>query len=237
MLYPGFHHRNSKGHTVIISVGNVKGGTGKSCLAQNLSVYMTLRMELKILLVDADPQGTTDDWIKERRKSGLYQDIRSTKMTGDIREDLIETARAYDAIVVDLGGHDTETLRSAMAASSSVLVPFRPKRRDLKVAPQMASLARLVKAANPGCSIRAVINQSRSLPHQLARAVSAKALCKKLDLAPLSIILHDRNIYDDAEEEGGSIFESGDKKNADKAVQEFTALAQELLQAQEGATR
>ncbi len=50
---------------MIILVGGEKGGSGKSCLAQNLAVYLQ-QQNRDILLLDADPQGTTTDWVKER---------------------------------------------------------------------------------------------------------------------------------------------------------------------------
>jgi cellulose biosynthesis protein BcsQ len=50
---------------MIILVGGEKGGAGKSCLSQNLAVYLQTKNR-DVLLLDADPQGTTTDWIKER---------------------------------------------------------------------------------------------------------------------------------------------------------------------------
>ncbi|OTG87931.1 AAA family ATPase, partial [Acinetobacter sp. ANC 3832] len=50
---------------MIILIGGEKGGSGKSCLAQNLAVYLQQKNH-DILLLDADPQGTTTDWVKER---------------------------------------------------------------------------------------------------------------------------------------------------------------------------
>ena len=50
---------------VILLVGGEKGGSGKSCLAQNIAVYLQ-RKKQDVLLLDADPQGTTTDWAKER---------------------------------------------------------------------------------------------------------------------------------------------------------------------------
>lgn len=211
---------------MIIVCANIKGGPGKSCLAQNLAVHLQVDHGLKVLLVDGDPQETTADWITSRREAELYQDIRFSKMTGDIRDDLLDQEEHYGAVVVDCGGHDSQTMRSAMTAATHVLVPFRPKRRDLKLLPQMGELAGLIKTVNPDCQFRAVINQARSLPSQVQRAVDAKSICEKFDLPPINTILYDRNIYDDADESGGSIFETG---NDQKARSEFAVMASELL--------
>ncbi len=211
---------------MIIVCSNIKGGPGKSCIAQNLAVYLQTEKSLKVLLVDGDPQETTADWVAERRKAALFPDIRFSKMTGDIRGDLLDQEDHYGAVVVDCGGHDSQTMRSAMTAATHCLIPFRPKRRDLKLLPQMNDLVKLIRTVNPDCSFRAVINQARSLPSQVTRATDAKELCGDFDIEPVSTILYDRNIYDDADECGGSIFEVGKDQ---KARFEFAALVNELL--------
>ena len=51
---------------MIILVGGEKGGSGKSCLAQNIAVYLRTEEEGNVLMVDCDPQRTTSDWVQER---------------------------------------------------------------------------------------------------------------------------------------------------------------------------
>ena len=55
---------------MIILIGGEKGGSGKSCLAQNIAVYLQNK-DRDILLLDADPQGTTTDWVKEREQNQI----------------------------------------------------------------------------------------------------------------------------------------------------------------------
>lgn len=40
---------------MILLVGGEKGGSGKSCLAQNLAVYLRTQFHGEVLLVDCDP--------------------------------------------------------------------------------------------------------------------------------------------------------------------------------------
>ena len=111
-----------------------------------MAVYLQ-RRGLRVLLVDADPE-TTAEWIAGDGPGGV-SDIRFAKMTGDIRADLLDQENLYQAIVVDCGGHDSQTMHQAMAAASHIIIPFRPKRRDLKLVAPMAELATLVRAVNP----------------------------------------------------------------------------------------
>ena len=63
---------------MIILVGGEKGGAGKSCLSQNLAVYLQTKNR-DVLLLDADPQGTTTDWIKERDDNDDLKDLSRIK--------------------------------------------------------------------------------------------------------------------------------------------------------------
>ena len=91
---------------MIILVGGEKGGSGKSCLAQNLAVYLQQKKR-DILLLDADPQGTTTDWIKERDENSDLRNIPSVQASGNIRQVLDDLSRRYQDIIIDAGGQDS----------------------------------------------------------------------------------------------------------------------------------
>ena len=85
---------------MIILVGGEKGGSGKSCLAQNLAVYLQANNR-DILLLDADPQGTTTDWIKERDDNSSVKNIPSVQASGNIRQILMDLSKRYQDIIID----------------------------------------------------------------------------------------------------------------------------------------
>lgn len=208
---------------MILLLGGEKGGSGKSCLAQNLAVWIQARGG-DVLLLDADPQGTTADWAAERAEGNLPP-IPVVQAHGNIRQTLLDLRNRYRQIVVDAGGADSEALRSAMTVATHMLIPFRPKRRDLKTLPNVENLARLALAVNPELIIRAVITQCPALPSQVQRILDAKDACKSFGIEALNAITTARNVYDDADENGCSVLESG----ADpRAIEEIEALATEL---------
>ncbi|MEX6156055.1 hypothetical protein AB6G46_24380 [Providencia hangzhouensis] len=45
---------------------------------------------------------------------------------------LSENANKYDYVVIDAGGFDSEVQREAMLVATHLLLPIRPKRRDIR---------------------------------------------------------------------------------------------------------
>ena len=212
---------------MILLVGGEKGGSGKSCLAQNLAVYMKIAAGRDVLLLDADPQGTTTDWAQERVENKSLASIASVQASGNIRQTLIDLAERYQDIIIDAGGHDSEALRSAMTVATHMLLPFRPKRRDLKTLVNVEQLVKLAKAVNPDLVARAIITQCPALPSQARRIADAKEACQSFSLDPLQSITTHRNAYDDADENGSSVLETEDDP---KAGEEIRAVVKEFLE-------
>lgn len=210
---------------MIILIGGEKGGSGKSCLAQNLAVYLQQKNH-DILLLDADPQGTTTDWVKERDANQDLRNIPSVQAAGNIRQVLEDLSKRYQDIIIDAGGQDSEALRSAMTIATHMLLPFRPKRRDLKTLVHVEQLIRLARAVNPNLITSAVITQCPTLPSQAQRILDAKEACESFGIISLNQFTTNRNVYDDADENGLSVFEVDTDK---KAVTEIEQLAVEFL--------
>jgi len=195
---------------MIITCGGQKGGSGKSCLAQNLAVALA-KAGKPVMLIDADPQNTSSDWADERAKTDA-QEIEHQAMSKNLANTVLTLAETGRYLVIDCGGRDTVELRSAMAASDLLLVPVRPKRRDLKTLPHVADMVEMAKSSNPYLLVRSVISQAPTLPSQIQRIVDAKAVCESFGFPALEPVIFTRNVYDDAEEAGLSVFEADDKK-------------------------
>lgn len=211
---------------MIILVGGEKGGSGKSCLAQNIAVYLRRERNANILMVDCDPQRTTSDWIQERKANDDLPDINCIQLYGKIRNELISLGEAYDYVVIDCGGQDNLALRSSMAVADHVLIPLRPKRRDLKTVPHMEDLLATCKLVNPKMNAAFVITQCPSLPSLAGRILEAKEVCRSFDVPVLDAITFSRNMYDDSEESGMSVIEN---EPTGKASVEIRSIIEELL--------
>ena len=211
---------------MIILVGGEKGGSGKSCLAQNLAVYVTETFKANVLMVDCDPQRTTSDWIQARNNQTDLRPINCIQLYGKIRNDLLSLGERFDYVIVDCGGQDNLAMRAAMSVASYVVIPLRPKRRDLKTLPHMEDMLSTCKMVNPKMVATVVISQCPALPSQFKRILEAKDVVKSFGLTALNAVTFNRNIYDDSEESGSSVLEIDPQG---KAAQEITAIAEELF--------
>jgi chromosome partitioning protein len=211
---------------MIVLIGGEKGGSGKSCLAQNIAVFFAKFREGSVLMVDCDPQRTTSDWIQARNNNPDLPAISCVQLYGKIRNDLLSLEDRYDVIVVDCGGQDNLALRAAMSVAEHVLIPLRPKRRDLKTVPHMEDILTTCKMVNPKMKASFVITQCPALPNQANRILEAKEVCDSYCINVLDAITYNRNIYDDSEENGMSVLEIDEDG---KAAEEIKAIAEEML--------
>lgn len=211
---------------MMILVGGEKGGSGKSCLAQNLAVYFARDKKAIVLMVDCDPQRTTSDWIQARNTDPSLPSINCIQLYGKIRNDLLSLTQHYDYVIVDCGGQDNLALRAAMSVAEHVIIPLRPKRRDLKTVPHMEDMLSTCKMVNPKMLASFVITQCPALPSQANRILEAKDVCRSYGINVLDSVTYSRNIYDDSEEQGSSVIEIDPEG---KASTEMKAIAEELL--------
>lgn len=211
---------------MMILVGGEKGGSGKSCLAQNLAVFFASKKDAIVLMVDCDPQRTTSDWIQARNSDPSLPAINCIQLYGKIRNDLLSLNQHYDYVIVDCGGQDNLALRAAMSVADHVLIPLRPKRRDLKTVPHMEDMLSTCKMVNPKMLASFVITQCPSLPNQMSRILEAKEVCSSYGINVLDAVTYNRNVYDDSEEQGSSVVEIDPDG---KAANEMIAIAEEIL--------
>jgi chromosome partitioning protein len=199
---------------MIILVGGEKGGSGKSCIAQNLATYLAIDKMATILLVDCDIQGTTADWIKLRNNNLSALPIDCVQLNGKIRNHLLGYNSQYEYIIVDCGAQDLLALRSTLSTADVALLPMRPKRRDLKTLLHLDELVNSCKMVNPQLAAHIVFTQCPSQPNQQSRVNDAKQTASLYDIPIATAILHERHIYDDSEESGLSVIEIEPKGKA-----------------------
>lgn len=207
---------------MIILVGNTKGGCGKSTLAVNLAAELA-RLSKDVVLVDADRQLTSHQWIQDRPDD--LPVIHSSIQHDKIHPSLLDLAKRYQYVIVDVVGRDSTELRSGMAVADLLLTPFRTSVADLNVMPKLMEIVDQGKILNANLTCKSVLTMASPNPH-VTEAIEARDFMKDFPVFELcKTVIRDRKAYRDSLGEGRGVVEWTDNK----AKAEIQLLAQELF--------
>lgn len=112
---------------MIVAVVNQKGGAGKTTIALNLAAAIAAEGR-RVLVIDADPQQTAQDWAAVRQAPLPFQVVGLVKPV--LHRDLPALAADYDDVVIDGAPRNYEVARSAIASAEVVLIPVQPSGAD-----------------------------------------------------------------------------------------------------------
>ncbi len=205
---------------MIITVGNTKGGVGKTTIAVNLAVEAA-REGKKVLLVDTDPQGSSISFRAEREKD----DIRAIALVSDkLHKDIKDFSAAFDWIVIDAGGRDNAVFRSAVAACDFFLLPVLPSQFDVWAAEDAVTVFNELKPFNNMLG-RMVLNMVR--PNTIVSNEAKNALAAYENEIPLlSKRLHNRVAYKASISNGQGVAEY---EPSGKAAEDIKCLYDEIV--------
>ena len=213
------YKRQKRGIRMIVTVGGIKGGVGKSMIAINLTVMRALNKK-KVLLIDGDEQGTSGDWTDHRNALDINTPWTTIRLKANaVRTEVLKLNDNYDDIIIDCGGRDTASLRAALTVTDIFLIPFQPKSFDIWTSAKVSELVLEAQLINEKLKAYAFINcaGSRGSDNDDAKAILSKAEGVTL----LSVTVGLRKAFSNATAEGLGIAETRTDK---KAIRELKSL-------------
>jgi chromosome partitioning protein len=108
------------GRGVNVVVSNLKGGVGKTTTAIYLSAAAVARGHDPVVLVDADRQATSAEWLEERPVAGV------TIVEAPSERTLTRAMSGHEGLgIVDTPPGDERLAQSALGSADAVVIPTR----------------------------------------------------------------------------------------------------------------
>ena len=197
---------------MIIGLLDQKGGGGKTTVAVNVAATLAARGR-RVLLVDADPQGSSLAWSSARERDPLFPVVGMAKPS--LHRELPSLARDYDVVVIDGAPRANELGRSAILASDTILIPVQPSPYDVWASANTVQLVRETQIMRETLTASFVINR------KIVNTAIGRDVASALDHFELPVLpthLSQRVIYAESAGQGLSVAEVEPRSEAAREV-------------------
>jgi chromosome partitioning protein len=205
---------------MIIGVLNQKGGVGKTTIAVHLAASLA-QQGTRVLLVDADPQGSALDWDAAREADPLFTVVGKPSKT--LHKDMERFAQDYEYVIIDGPPRVDVIARAAILASDLVLIPVQPSPYDVWAAEEIMSLVREAGVFKENLKCVFVINR-KIVNTAIGRDVS-EALAQ-YEIPVLKTAICQRVAFAESASKGQTVLETEPNGTA---AQEIRNLTTEIL--------
>jgi chromosome partitioning protein len=211
---------------MILTVGNTKGGVGKTTLALNIAIARA-KAGRQVWLIDGDRQGTALTAVAVRAESGRLPGIACAQYADGptLRAQVQQQTERWEDIIIDAGGRDSTALRAALVLSDVLLVPFAPRSYDVWALEDMAGLVAEARSVRDGLRAYALLNLADPGGSDNAEAAAAVAEVPQFKL--LDTPIRRRKAFATAGGMGLSVAEASPRDA--KAIAEMDALVRALF--------
>ncbi|MBD1109086.1 ParA family protein [Pelagibacterales bacterium SAG-MED27] len=204
----------------VITISQQKGGTGKTTLAVHLAMAFIKYHNLKVAIIDTDPQGSLGKWFmirSERKVSNENLTFKTASLWGAQYESKT-LKNDHDIVIIDTPPKIESDARPSIEAADLVLIPMAASHVDFWAT---GAIVEIAKKANK--KILAQINRSSQRSKLIDKT---KDFIKSLDLQSTDTIIGNRQIYTSSMGEGKTAVEKQRKGNA---VDEIKKLSGQIL--------
>ena len=204
----------------VITISQQKGGTGKTTLAVHLALAFIKYHNLKVAIIDTDPQGSLGKWFMirtEKKVSSENLTFKTASLWGAQYESKT-LKNDNDIVIIDTPPKIESDARPSIEAADLVLIPMAASHVDFWATGAIVDIA---KKANKKILVQ--INRSSQRSKLIEKT---KDFIKSLDLSSTKTIIGNRQIYTSSMGEGKTAVE---KQKKGSAVEEIKNLSEQIL--------
>ena len=204
----------------VITISQQKGGSGKTTLAVHLALAFIKYHNLKVAVIDTDPQGSLGKWFMIRTEKKVSNDnltFKTASLWGAQYESKT-LKKDHDIVIIDTPPKIESDARPSIESADLVLIPVAASHVDFWATGAIVDIA---KKANKKILIQ--INRSSQRSKLISKT---NEFIKSLDLSATKTIIGNRQIFASSMGEGKTAIEKQKKSNA---VEEIKNLSEQIL--------
>ena len=204
----------------VITISQQKGGTGKTTLAVHLALAFIKYHNLKVAIIDTDPQGSLGKWFMIRTEKKLSNDnltFKTASLWGAQYESKA-LKKDHDIVIIDTPPKIESDARPSIESADLVLIPVAASHVDFWAT---GAIVEIAKKANKKILIQ--INRSSQRSKLI---IKTNEFIKSLNLSATKTIIGNRQIFAASMGEGKTAVEKQKKSNA---VEEIKQLSEQIL--------
>jgi len=211
---------------MIITVGNTKGGVGKTTLALNLAIARAIAGR-DVWFIDGDRQGTGQTALTIRAENGITPSLACAQYSdgATLRQQVKQIGGKFDDVVIDVGGRDSTALRSAISFTDILIIPFAPRSLDVWALSDMSHLIEEARGMRGDFPVFAILNNADTSGTDNEEAI--EALSEYPTIQYINAPIKRRKSVATSAGRGLSVFENTPKDG--RAIEEMQAFINQIF--------
>ena len=204
----------------VITISQQKGGTGKTTLAVHLALAFIKYHNLKVAIIDTDPQGSLGKWFMIRTEKKLSNDnltFKTASLWGAQYESKA-LKKDHDIVIIDTPPKIESDARPSIESADLVLIPVAASHVDFWAT---GAIVEIAKKANKKILIQ--INRSSQRSKLISKT---NDFIKSLNLSATKTIIGNRQIFAASMGDGKTAVE---KQKKSMAVEEIKKISEQIL--------
>jgi len=204
----------------VITIAQQKGGTGKTTIAVNLALAFIKYHNLKVAIIDTDPQGSLGKWFiirSEKKISNTNLTFKTASLWGAQYESKI-LKQDHDIVIIDTPPKIESDARPAIEAADLVLIPVAPSHVDFWATEPMIEIAKKAK--------RKILIQINRANHRSKLIRKTHEYIRGINVKTTDTLIGHRQIFIASMGEGKTVVE---KQRKSKAVEEVRKISEQIL--------
>ena len=206
----------------MLTVGNLKGGTGKSTVAFNLAVWLA-HDKAGVMAFDLDPQCTLVDVCEVREEDGFEPRFEVSTDVDEL-EALVKDKKLKQPIIVDMSASNMPAMEKAISLADRILIPVQPSQADIWSTQRFLKI--VANCINKENKTEVLGSINRADTHIGIRETdeAEQALRMLQGIKAMDLRLYQRTAYRRSFSEGLGVFELDPMGKASKEMKKLAAM-------------